>query len=104
MAPNSLGLVREGAEAQEAGRPAPRSLRSARTLPAALCEAVRLRDLVYVDADHGLAQAAGGLGDDVRIIEEGGGLHDGGGALGRVAGLEDTGADKHTVGAELHHH
>src|SRR4029078_11542742 len=64
----------------------------------------RLRDLVHVDADHGLAQAAGGLGDLFRVVEEGGGLHDGCGALGRVAGLEDAGADEDAVGAKLHHH
>ena len=38
------------------------------------------------------------------VVVEGGGLHDGGGTLGRVAGLEDAGADEHAVGAELHHH
>jgi pyridoxal 5'-phosphate synthase pdxS subunit len=61
-------------------------------LPAALSEAVRLRDLVHVDAHHGLAQAAGCLGDDVGVIEERGGLDHGSGTLGRVAGLEDAGA------------
>ena len=51
-----------------------------RVLPAALGVAVRL-DLIHVDADHGLAQSAGGLGDLFRIVEERGGLHDGGGTL-----------------------
>ena len=49
--------------------------------------AARLRDLVDVDADHRLAEAAGDLGDHVRVVEEGGGgLDDGLGALGGVAG------------------
>ena len=62
------------------------------------------RDVVDVDADHGLAEAAGDLGDDVGVVVEGGGLDDRGGALGRVAGLEDARADEHALGAELHHH
>src|SRR5579859_3442978 len=58
---------------------------------------------VQVDADHGLAEAAGDLGHDVGVVVERGGLHDRGGALGRVAGLEDPGAHEHALRAELHH-
>src|SRR4051794_34397725 len=49
--------------------------------PAALCETVRLRDLFDVDADHGLAQAAGDLRDDVGVVVERDRLDDRGGAL-----------------------
>ncbi len=35
---------------------------------------------------------------------EGRGLHDGAGPGGRVAGLEDPGADEDAVGTKLHHH
>src|SRR5437588_595140 len=38
--------------------------------PAALGEPVRLRELLDVDADHGLAQAAGDLREDVRVVVE----------------------------------
>src|ERR1035441_9605017 len=58
---------------------------------------------IQVDADHGFAQATGDLGHHVRVVVEGGGLHDRGGALGRVAGLENARADEHTLRAELHH-
>src|SRR6478735_6761433 len=75
-----------------------------RRSPTALGEPVRLRDLVDVDADHGLAEAARHLGDDVRVVVEGRRLDDRLGALGRVAGLEDAGADEDALGAELHHH
>jgi hypothetical protein len=64
----------------------------------------RLRDLVDVDADHGLAEPAGDLGDDVGVVEEGRRLDDRLGPLRRVAGLEDARADEDALGAELHHH
>ena len=44
------------------------------------------------------------LAIDVGVVVERGGLHDGGGAQRRVAGLEDARADEHALGAELHHH
>ncbi len=44
------------------------------------------------------------LGDDGRVVVEGRGLDDGGRALGGVTGLEDTRADEHALGAQLHHH
>src|SRR5262249_44682079 len=72
-------------------------------LPAALGEPVGLRDVVDVDADHRLAQPTRHLRDHVRVIVERRGLHDRRRALCRVAGLEDAGADKHALGAELHH-
>ena len=57
--------------------------RRRRVLPAALGEAVGLRDVVDVDADHGFAEAAGGLGDDVGVVKERGGLDHGSGRAGR---------------------
>ena len=58
--------------------------------PAALGEPVVLRELLDVDADHGLAETARHLGDHVRVVVERGGLDDRRGARGRVAGLEDA--------------
>src|SRR2546429_685542 len=49
--------------------------------PAALGQPVGLRDVVDVDADHGLAEPTGDLGDHVGVVVEGGGLDDGGGPL-----------------------
>src|SRR5690606_34431539 len=72
-------------------------------LPATLGETVRRCEVGDVDADHGLAQAARGIRDDARVVEEGRGLDDRGGALGGLPRLEDAGPDEHTVGAELHH-
>src|SRR5919206_648214 len=72
-------------------------------LPAAVRVALGLGEGVAVDADHGLAEVAGRVRDDLRVVVEGGGLHDGGGALGRVAGLEDSGADEDALGTELTH-
>ena len=59
-------------------------------LPAALREAMRLRDLFDVDAHHRLTQAAGHLGQHIGVVVEGGGFHDRRGALRRVPGLEDA--------------
>src|SRR4051812_32088427 len=73
-------------------------------LPAPLGEPVRLRDVGDVDADHRLAQAAGNLREHVGVVVERGRLDDRGRPLLRVAGLEDAGADEHTLGTELHHH
>jgi len=78
----------------------PGSLRS----PTPLCQAVRFGDVLDVDAHHGFAQSARHLGDDIRVIEEGRGLDDGGCALRRVAGLEDARAHEYALGAQLHHH
>mmetsp|Transcript_34965 Transcript_34965/g.109908 ORF Transcript_34965/g.109908 Transcript_34965/m.109908 type:complete len:329 (-) Transcript_34965:79-1065(-) len=55
------------------------------------------------DADHGRAEAGGGLAERGGILVVRHGAHDGGGALGRVARLEDAGAHEDTVHAELHH-
>ena len=65
---------------------------------------MRRRNVVNVDADHGLAQPAGHLGQHVRIVVERGGLDDGCRPRRGVAGLEDPGTDEHSVGTELHHH
>src|ERR1700689_2890124 len=56
-----------------------------RGLPAAGGEVVGGWEGVQVDADHGLAEAAGDLGDHVRVIVEGGGLDDGGGPPAGIA-------------------
>src|SRR5450759_3031731 len=73
------------------------------TLPATLLHALGVRDVRDVDPDHGLAEVAGDPRDDVRVLEMRGRLDDRLGALGRIAGLEDAGADEHAVAAELHH-
>src|SRR3954462_9998515 len=58
--------------------------RVVRRSPPAPGQPVRLGDLVDVDADHGLAQTARHLRDDVGVVVEGGRLVDGLPALGRV--------------------
>ena len=60
-------------------------------------------DLVLVDADHGLAQIGGQLSQLLGVVVVGDGLDNGGGTLGGVAGLEDTGANEHALGAQVHH-
>ena len=65
---------------------------------------MRLRHLLDVDADHRLAEAPRHLGQHIGVVVEGGGLDDRRGALRRIAGLEDSRADEHALGAELHHH
>src|ERR1700689_2730045 len=59
-------------------------------LPAPPCVVLVGREGVQLDADHGLAQAAGDLGYHVRVVVERGGLHDPGGALCGIPGLEDA--------------
>ena len=58
---------------------------------------MRLRNLVDVDADHCLAETAGDISDDLRIIVVLGCLDDSLGALLRITGLEDTGTNKDTL-------
>jgi hypothetical protein len=53
-------------------------------LPAPLGQAMRLGDLLDVDADHRLTQPAGHLGQHIGVVVEGSGLHDRCGALRRV--------------------
>jgi glycosyltransferase involved in cell wall biosynthesis len=84
-----------------AGRPA---TTLARPLPAAVGVALAGREGVQADARHGLAQAAGHLGDDVRVVVERGCLHDRGGPGRRIPGLENPRPHKHPVRAQLHHH
>ncbi len=81
-------------------RPVPR----APAYQPALGQAMGLRDVLHVDADHRLAQPARHLGQHIGIVVEGGGLHDRRRAGGRVTGLEDARTDEHTLGTELHHH
>src|SRR5450759_86116 len=56
-----------------------------------------------VDAGHRLAEADGDLGDDLGVAIVGRRLDDGVGALLRILALEDAGADKDALRAELHH-
>src|SRR4051812_45517284 len=72
-------------------------------LPAAVGVPLGLGEGVAVDADHGLAQVAGRVRDDLRVVVEGGRLHDRRGALRRVAGLEDARAHEDALRAELTH-
>src|SRR5690606_19034885 len=64
-------------------------------LPAAFGEPMRLGNILHVDPDHRLAETAGNLGQHIGVIVEGGGLHDGAGALFGVAGLEDARTHEH---------
>ena len=47
---------------------------------------MRLWDVVHVDADHGLTQPTGHLGQHVRVVVERGGLDD---RLGPLRGVPD---------------
>lgn len=60
-------------------------------------------DFVFVDADHGLTEVLGKTCEQIGVLPVGGGLHDGGRTLGRVARLEDAGADEHAFRTKLHH-
>ena len=55
---------------------------------------MRLWDVVDIDADHCLAEAAGDFRDHIGVIVEGGRLDDGRRPLLRIAGLEDSGANE----------
>src|SRR5690242_11402745 len=72
-------------------------------LPAAPGHTICIREAADIDTDHGFAQVAAHLNQNGRIIVMGGGLHNGGGTLGRIAALEDTAAYKHPINAKLHH-
>src|SRR3990172_1938003 len=72
-------------------------------LPAADRQPLALGDGRDLDAAHRGAQALRDLGDDLRIVEVGGRLHDRIGHTGRVLALEDARADEDTLGPELHH-
>src|SRR5207245_1161366 len=63
-----------------------------------------LGQLSDIEAPHRLADALGDPRDHVRIVIVRGRLDDRLGALGRVLGLEDAGADEVPIAAELHHH
>ena len=56
-----------------------------------------------LDPGHGLAQIPRDVGDDLGVLVVGGRLHDGLGPRCGIGGLEDAGADKDPVHAELHH-
>lgn len=73
------------------------------TLPATLGKLVSLAHLGDVNAHHGLTQTLADTGQHLGVLVVSHGLDDGLGALLRVTRLEDTGADKDTVAAQLHH-
>lgn len=75
--------------------------RSTRGSVGARCESLDL-GVGEVDADHGLPQVAADLGEHGGVAVVGDGLHDGPRAAGRVAALEDAGADEDAVAAELY--
>src|SRR5690242_5771073 len=72
-------------------------------LPAAGLEEIFFVHLADVEAFHGVAEFVGGGEDFFRVLIIGGGEDDGFGALGRIAGLENSGADENGFGAKLHH-
>src|SRR5437899_8526381 len=74
-----------------------------RTLPAPGLEQVLLGELRRLDPDHRLAELLAHAREHVRVLVVGRRLDDRPGAPGRVARLEDAGADEDGLGAELHH-
>src|SRR5258707_5839962 len=70
---------------------------------AVLQQGVRGRQLGDLEAGHRLAQPDRGGGDQLGVVEVGGGLDDRPGPALRVGALEDAGADEVALGAELHH-
>src|SRR3989454_834029 len=74
-----------------------------RTLPAPGLEQVLLGELRRLDPDHRLAELFTHAREHVRVLVVGRRLDDRPGAPGRVARLEDAGADEDGLGAELHH-
>ena len=78
--------------------PASRMRRAGRHSPRA---AMMVSISIFVDADHGLTEILGKTCEQLGVLPIGGGLHDGGCALGRVSGLEDAGTDEHAFGTQL---
>src|SRR5207244_1131958 len=89
------GVKREVALEGEHTDPHTDSPRLRLALPPARLQEILLRELRGLDTDHGLAQILAHTHEHVGILEMRGGLHDGLGALGGVARLEDPGADEH---------
>src|SRR2546422_1490007 len=74
-----------------------------RTLPAPGLEQVLLGELRRLDPDHRLAELLAHAREHVSVLVVGRRLDDRPGAPGRLARLEDAGADEDGLGAELHH-
>src|SRR5205807_6496962 len=72
-------------------------------LPAAGLDESLLAERRYLDAGHRRAEVARGASHALRVVVVGRGLDDRRGSALGVLGLEDPGADEHTLGAELHH-
>src|SRR5712692_12113276 len=70
-------------------------------LPAAGLQQFLFVELADVNALHGLTQLPGGFEHRLGVVEMGGGLDDGLGALFRIARLEDARADKNSLGTEM---
>ncbi len=89
--PRALRVGAAGAQAKPgSGEERTAGAAKPRALPTAFGQPMRLWDLLDVDADHGFAEAARDLGDDVGVIVERGGLDDRRCPLGRVSCLEDA--------------
>src|SRR5664280_3899319 len=73
------------------------------TLPTTPGNLLGFGHLRNIASHHRLAQVLADLSQDGGILVMGHGLDNGGRPFGRVAGLEDAGADKHTIHAQLHH-
>src|SRR5260370_40055181 len=85
--PTPLGSSDHSTYLVASGPASPRACRAAPViaLPAPAGVMLLGRERAQVDADHGLAQTTGDLGDHVRALAEGGGLDDGSGPGSRVA-------------------
>lgn len=81
----------------------PRPSSTTHDLPPPLRQLIGLRHLLNIDTDHGLTQTLTDLRQHLRILVVGDSLDDSAGALLRIAGLEDTGADEDAIAAQLHH-
>ena len=72
-------------------------------LPAARRESFRFGQRLNRAAHHRLAQILADFGDDARVTEVRRRLDNGLRAVRRVATLEDTRPDEHTIDTQLHH-
>src|ERR1035437_9009501 len=73
-----------------------------RRLPAPGREALGIGDRLQRDSAHGCPQALRDLGQDLRVVEMGGGLDDRVRHPGRLLALEDARAHEHAVRPQLH--
>src|SRR5882724_2445816 len=78
-------------------------LRLRLALPSSCLEELLFRDLRGLETDHRVAEILAHARQHVGVLEMGRRLDDRAGALGRVARLEDSGADEDGFRSELHH-